>query len=52
MERKDIDWGNLGFGYVQTDMRYVSNFRNGQWDDGCLTDQATITMSECACVLQ
>ena len=33
-------------------MRYVSNFRNGQWDDGCLTDQATITMSECACVLQ
>ena len=28
MERKDIDWGNLGFGYVQTDMRYVSNFRN------------------------
>lgn len=52
MERKNIDWGNLGFGYVQTDMRYVSNFRNGQWDDGCLTDQATITMSECACVLQ
>ena len=30
MERKNIDWGNLGFGYVQTDMRYVSNFRNGQ----------------------
>ena len=27
MERKNIDWGNLGFGYVQTDMRYVSNFR-------------------------
>ena len=52
VERKGIDWGNLGFGYVQTDMRYVSNFRNGLWDDGCLTDQATITMSECACVLQ
>lgn len=52
MERKNIDWSNLGFGYVQTDLRYVSNFKNGQWDEGCLTDQATITMSECACVLQ
>ena len=52
MENKNIDWGNLGFSYVQTDMRYVANFKNGQWDEGCLTDQANITMSECACVLQ
>ena len=52
MARKDIDWGNLGFSYVQTDLRYVSNFKNGQWDEGGLTDQANITMSECACVLQ
>ena len=52
MEAKNIDWGSLGFSYVQTDMRYVANFKNGQWDRGGLTDQATITMSECACVLQ
>ena len=52
MERKNIDWSSLGFGYVQTDLRYVSNYKNGAWDEGCLTDQATITMSECACVLQ
>ena len=52
MENKNIDWVNLGFSYVQTDMRYVANFKNGQWDEGCLTDQANITMSECACVLQ
>lgn len=52
MERKNIDWSNLGFGYVQTDQRYVSNFKNGQWDEGGLTDKATIEMSECACVLQ
>ena len=52
MERKNIDWGNLGFSYVQTDLRYVSNFKNGAWDEGGLTDQANITMSECACVLQ
>ena len=52
MEKKNVDWSNLGFGYVQTDQRYVSNYKNGAWDDGCLTDQADITMSACACVLQ
>ena len=52
MERKNIDWSNLGFGYVKTDKRYVANFKDGKWDDGCLTDDANITMSECACVLQ
>ena len=52
MERKDIDWGSLGFGYVQTDYRYVANYKDGKWDEGGLTDQATIEMSECACVLQ
>ena len=52
MEKKNIDWSSLGFGYVKTDLRYVSNFKNGQWDEGGLTDQDMITMSECACVLQ
>lgn len=52
MEKKNIDWGNLGFGYMQTDKRYVSNYRNGAWDEGTLTDDATVTISECACVLQ
>ena len=52
MERKDIDWGGLGFGYVQTDYRYVANFVDGKWDEGGLTDKATIEMSECAGVLQ
>jgi len=52
MERKDIDWGSLGFGYLQTDYRYVANFVDGKWDEGGLTDKATIEMSECAGVLQ
>ena len=52
MARNDIDWSNLGFSYVQTDWRYVANYKNGAWDEGGLTDQANITMSECACVLQ
>ncbi len=52
MEKKNIDWAELGFGYVQTDTRYVANYRDGAWDGGGLTDKATIEMSECACVLQ
>ena len=52
MERKQIDWSQLGFAYMETDYRYVANFKNGEWDEGGLTDQAMITMSECAGVLQ
>ncbi len=52
MEKMDLDWGNLGFGYVKTDWRYAANFRDGKWDAGGLTNQADITLSESACVLQ
>ena len=52
MAKKDIDWNNLGFGYVKTDKRYVSNFKDGAWDDGALIDDDMIAISECACVLQ
>ncbi|MDD7388478.1 MAG: branched-chain amino acid aminotransferase [Lachnospiraceae bacterium] len=52
MEKKNIDWGNLGFGYVQTDKRYVSNFKDGSWDEGTLTSDPTVVINECAGVLQ
>ena len=52
MEKKNIDWANLGFGYVDTDMRFVSNFKDGAWDDGALTEDSMVTISECAGVLQ
>lgn len=52
MEKKQIDWANIGFGYIKTDYRYVSNYKNGAWDSGELTTDDTITMSECAGVLQ
>ena len=52
MEKKDLDWGSLGFGYVSCDYRFVSNYENGAWDAGGLTKENTITMSECAGVLQ
>ena len=52
MEKKNIDWANLGFGYMQTDYRYVSNYKNGAWDDGVLTEDANVVINECAGVLQ
>lgn len=50
--KKDIDWSSLGFGYVKTDYRYVSNFKDGKWDDGVLTTDETVTLHESAGVLQ
>ncbi|HIV90573.1 MAG TPA: branched-chain amino acid aminotransferase [Candidatus Eisenbergiella stercoravium] len=52
MEKKNIDWANLGFGYMVTDKRYVSNYRNGAWDEGVLTDDAQVVLNECAGILQ
>ena len=52
MEKKNIDWGNLGFGYIVTDKRYVSEYRDGKWDEGTLTEKSEIVLSECAGVLQ
>ncbi len=49
---KNLDWSNLGFGYTQTEHRYVANYKNGAWEEGGLSDQANITITECACVLQ
>lgn len=49
---KNIDWTNLGFGYIKTDYRYVSNFKDGSWDKGILSEDEMIQLHECACVLQ
>lgn len=52
MSNKNIDWSALGFGYIKTDKRYVSNFKDGAWDEGGLTEDANVVISECAGVLQ
>ena len=52
MEKKNIDWANLGFGYLKTDKRFVANYKNGAWDDGVLTEDDQISITECAGVLQ
>ncbi|MCM1127573.1 MAG: branched-chain amino acid aminotransferase [Lachnospiraceae bacterium] len=52
MEKKNIDWAELGFGYIKTDYRFVSNYKNGAWDEGVLTEDSNVVISECAGVLQ
>lgn len=52
MSQKDIDWSNLGFGYIKTDKRFVATYKDGKWDDGILSDDETVTLHESACVLQ
>lgn len=50
-QKKDIDWGSLPFGYRPTDFSYVSNYKDGAWDEGGLTPDHTVTLSECAGLL-
>lgn len=52
MDKQNIDWSNLGFSYRVTNERYVSNYKDGKWDSGTMTTDATVVISECAGVLQ
>ncbi len=49
---KNINWTNLGFDYIKTEKRYVANYKDGAWDDGCLTEDNMVCINECAGVLQ
>ena len=52
MRKKNLDWGNLPFGYMKTTKSFVANWKNGEWDEGKLTKNHSIKMTECAGVLQ
>ncbi|MBR2950243.1 MAG: branched-chain amino acid aminotransferase [Lachnospiraceae bacterium] len=52
MEKKNIDWANLGFAYRTTEARYVANYKDGEWSEGEITDNANIVLNECAGILQ
>ena len=51
MEKKDLDWGNLSFAYMHTDYSYVCNYKDGAWEEGGLTPDHTVPLSECAGLL-
>lgn len=48
VEKKDLDWGSLDFGYRKTDYSYVANWKDSEWDEGGLTADHEIHLSECA----
>lgn len=50
--KKNIDWSSLGFGYITTDYRYISNFKDGKWDDGVMSTDSNVVLNESAGVLQ
>ena len=52
MEKKNLDWGDLGFSYMAADYGYVSDYKDGAWDEGRLTTDSTVTLNECAGILQ
>lgn len=49
---KKMNWEELGFEYLDTPQRYVSYYKGGKWDEGVMTDDATVHINESAGVLQ
>lgn len=47
----NIDWNNLGFEYIKTDFRYISTWKDGKWDEGHLTEDNMLHISEASCAL-
>lgn len=52
MAKKDLAWDSIGFSYFATDKRYVSNWKDGKWDDGQLISDPEVRISECAGLMQ
>ncbi len=46
MSHDSINWDTLGFDYIKTDMRYLSHWRDGAWDEGKLTEDNVLHISE------
>ena len=47
-----LDYAHLGFAYHVPEKRYVSNYRNGAWDKGCLSEDSNVVLNESAGILQ
>ena len=48
---KEINWDELGFNYIKTDFRYISVWKDGNWDDGKLTEDNMLRISEASTAL-
>ena len=47
-----LDYAHLGFAYHVPEKRYVSNYRNGAWDKGYLSEDSNVVLNESAGILQ
>ena len=47
----DIDFYNLGFKFIETKMMFVSDYKEGDWDEGKLVPFGPIEISPAACAL-
>src|SRR5574344_1725044 len=52
MAETQFDWANIGFEYKKIDKRFISEYKDGKWDNGALSDDENVVINECACVLQ
>ncbi|MEO2676507.1 branched chain amino acid aminotransferase, partial [Enterococcus faecium] len=41
-----IDWNNLGFSYIKTPWRFIAKWKDGQWEEGELTEDNYLTIHE------
>jgi branched-chain amino acid aminotransferase len=51
MNRADLDWKQLGFGFMKTDYNIRYTWKNGAWDAGTLHAEETIPMHMAATCL-
>lgn len=50
-KKVELDWDRLGFNYIKTDYRYISYYRDGNWDEGVLTEDNRLQISEASTAL-
>ena len=50
-KKVNLDWNNLGFSYIKTDYRYISSYKDGQWDNGALVEDNVLHISEASTAL-
>lgn len=50
-KHENINWDELGFDYIKTDYRYISTWKNGNWNEGALTKDNMLTISEASTAL-
>jgi len=46
LEKKQLNWAELGFQYRKTDFRFSASHANGKWSEGGLVDSEVISIHE------